>query len=262
MWYRLFLMGLLLSHNPIFANNQGSLLKIASPTWPGSVNKDGTGTYLELFRTIYAPSAINIVHVNVPQLRDNEMVERGLAEVTFDLFEGESPKMSFPFFPMSAIIGTAVFLKERTTWEGEKSVTDKRVAWILGYDLHKIIPFPVKMYEVGDISQGIDMVMAGRQDFYVDEDTAIKDYFAKNKDKDKAERLGTAKLYTSILFPGFSQTEKGKAFKVLYEKRMIELLKAGTLEAIYKKDKPPEIFNELKAELEKRARSYVPPQAP
>lgn len=237
------------------AAEDARVINIVSPVWPGSLNKDGTGIYLDFFRDIYEPIGIKVVHTEMPFKRALDMVEKGRADVALDLFEKVLPTVHFPKYPMSAIVGTVVFLKGKFKWEGEKTLLNQKVVWIRGYDIHKLVKTRMIWFEVNGIDQGISMIEKGREDFYIDESRAIQNYFESHKDQ--VEKFQREELYTIHLFPGFSKTERAAKYMQLYEKRVIEILKNGSMEKTFAKADRIEMFRVLKKEIERRIRAKV-----
>jgi ABC-type amino acid transport substrate-binding protein len=198
---------------------------------------------------------IKVVHTEIPFKRALDMVEKGRADVTLDLFEKGVPTIQFPKYPMSAIVGVVVFLKGKFKWEGEKTLLNQKAVWIRGYDIHKLVKTRMIWFEVNSIDQGISMIEKGREDFYIDERRAIQTYFDSHKDQ--AGKFQREELYTIHLFPGFAQTERASRYMRIYEKRVIEILKNGSMEKIFAKADRIEMFRALKKEIERRVKAKV-----
>ncbi len=237
---------------PIIFGNETTLpkdLKIAANEIPGFNTTDGKGLYLDFYRELYAEDNVTVSYRTCPVKRCNELVKNGEADVALELFENELDYLVFPSYPMSVIRLFATFRKDKFTWQGPETMKDKRTSWLRGYDLHKAIIVPMKWQEVDKISQGIDLVLRGRMDFYLDDINLINDYLKEPKIAKDAPLLGHGSATQFFLFPGFTSSPRGKALLEIYNKRLPNYVKSGKLKALYNKYGYADLYAALSREI-------------
>ncbi len=210
-------------------------IRIATPSWDGQTNKDGTGILFEIVKTVYEPEEIKMEYQIVPWERAEKMIaeEKADAMVSARKKEGRIT----PKYPMWVEHKMAVFKKDKIRWEGIRSFNDRTAVWLRGYDEHlnehlKDVKFK-KWYEVDHYDQLWGMLEKERADFYIDILVDIDNYIKKAKIDMTPYQLEM--MWYDNSYMSFSKSDKSKKLVEIYDRRIMELFKSGELEKLFKK---------------------------
>lgn len=201
-----------------------------------SQNDDINGLFLDIFKAIYQPVGITVELNAMPYIRAEHMVRNNQADVMIGNYRGNTNGMHFPQWHYAVQEIVALFNMQQLTWQGVKSLSDKKVSWIRGYGFESYIPANIKMVNQTYRSQGLNMLNKGRIDVYIDEKSAI--IRANQKLQPESldfEKYQFANIANLKLYPAFSTTAKGLKLARIFDQRMPMLLSSGKLEQLYKK---------------------------
>lgn len=221
-----------------FAQDPGEIktIRIATPSWEGQTNKDGTGLFFEIVRKVYEPAGIKMEFEIVPWKRATKMVKTDKADARLCVVKS-SRKQLFPNYPLWVEYVAAVYKKEKIKeWEGVKTLEGKVLIWLRGYDWHKssyLKDLKLKWNEIDDRKQAWGMLESGRVDCYIDALIDINNYF--NINKIDMTPFQVEVLWGDNSYVAFSITERSKKLIEIYDKRIIELFKSGELKKIFEK---------------------------
>jgi len=193
--------------SPVYGGNIDSIL-IVCDEWKDYTNKDGTGAYWEIVKTVYEPVGIKVTTSVVPWTRVKHMVKEKKADALVGDYYYKNVNPNHYLYPKWHISVedpvVAVFKKDKfKDWEttGIKSLAGKRVVWIRGYDFDTIFlqSTGVIKHEVTTVSQGLELIASGRDDYFFDYESSIR-YEAKKIgiDIDKDYEIKTAKLGSKL----------------------------------------------------------------
>ncbi|MBN1981866.1 MAG: transporter substrate-binding domain-containing protein [Chitinivibrionales bacterium] len=206
--------------------------------WPEVTNNDGTGLFFDVIRMVYEPAGITMKYEIMPYARTNEMVKKLEADAWVASFLNEQDYPLYPKWHFDRVPQVAVFKKEtEKNWKGETTLTGKKVAWNRGFNLDKFIKVKVNLTEVNGTENGMNMLEKGRVEFYVNAKPDIEKFVESAKfdmSNYQVEHLLFLNLYMA-----YSNNERGKYFKEVWDKRMEELVKSPKLKELYEKYKYP-----------------------
>ena len=101
-----------------------------------------------------------------------------------------------------------------------------------GYDYQDYLPGLGKFQEVERRSGILLMLERDHADFYIDALTEVEDVMHTAT---QPERFRITELTRLPLYPGFADTARGKALAQVYDQRMAELVKNGTLRPLFQR---------------------------
>ncbi len=238
-----FCMLFLMQQSPVCAD-ETSAIHVVCDEWPGFTNKDGTGVYWEIVKTIYEPAGISVKTEVMPWKRADYTVLYKKADAIvgdYYLKEQAGKEFLYPAWHLSVEDPIIAVFKKRTIsdWEsrGIQSLKGKTVGWIRGYEYDKKEWLNVQMnkYELASVIQGMKMLAVDRLDVLIDyistiEPEAIKAGINLDRDYDsKVVKLGEK------LFLKFANTRRSKQLIKIFDDRMTELAKSGEIDALYQK---------------------------
>ncbi|MCP4352277.1 MAG: hypothetical protein GY795_43015, partial [Desulfobacterales bacterium] len=106
-------------------------INIVTPSWKAQTNRDGTGLYFDIVRSVYEPVNIKMEYNFVPWARAEKMIKGKKADAM--LCASEKKDRLTPKYPMIVENISALFRKENIKWEGLKSLNGKSAVWLRGY---------------------------------------------------------------------------------------------------------------------------------
>lgn len=207
-------------------------LRIATPDY----SKDGNSLktpYLELIDSVYRSEGIDIVYFFVPWARARVMVDEGEADAMLFVFHSDSEdNLIYPTFPMGEETVVAVYKKgKQIHWQGEKSLLNKRVVYVRGYDYSDFIATPFTVVEVSSNIQGWKMVESSRVDFFLDDSKEVEICIEKKMVDSSLFRI--EQVLANPYYITFNKSEKNTLFLEIWDKRVPLLLKEGVVKSIF-----------------------------
>jgi len=210
-------------------------IHIVTPEWKNQTDKDGTGIYFDIVRSIYEPVGIKMTYQFVPWKRAEQMLELKEADAMVSALRRK--ERLTPNYPMWMEYTAVVFRKDKIKdWKGIESLRGKKVLWMRGYDFHTtpyLKDIEMKWEEIDAHATAWKMLDIGRTDFYIDAQVDIDEYITENKVNMDSYRIET--IWGEKAYMSFSKTEKSKRLIQIYDKRIIELFKSGELKKIFEK---------------------------
>jgi polar amino acid transport system substrate-binding protein len=212
-------------------------IHIATPEWEETTNKDGTGVYFDIIRSVYEPGGIQLKYEIVPWNRAISLIKTHQADaLPGGYFVGNREDVDdlFPRYPIDTEIASVVYKKDTVTeWKGPESLAGKKVLWLRGYNYDNYLEVKVEFDEIDERKQAWRLLDAGRYDFYMDALYDIEAYIDQNNVA--VENYKIQPVIYNNLYLRFANTPKSKKLIELYDQRIPELLASGELEQIFKK---------------------------
>lgn len=220
--------------------DKNKIIFIVTPEWEGQTNKDGTGLFFDIVRSVYEPEGIKIKFEIVPWKRSEFMVISNKADALLDSYKENivGKDMLAPEYPMVVESSAAVFRKDKIpAWNGPESLENMRAIWLRGYDFHKSphlkdVTFK-KWDEIDEYGTAWHLLEKDRTDVYLDALIDIQRYIKKYKidmSPYRVETVGEDKGYMV-----FSKSEKSEKLIEIYDKNIKELFKSGELKKLFEK---------------------------
>ncbi len=205
-------------------------IHVATDVWEGYTNKDGTGYYLEVIKSIFPAPQYSIKISYVPYMRAVSMVKSGQADVVLGVYMGDLDdklvaQKNYVEIDEIDIVVNQSFAK---TWQGVASLRDKRVVAQIGFGFNELFDTPMKYSEKVDLVGMLKMLKSGRTDAVIDYVGDIKRVWSTagmNDDFAIIRRIKTNKTY-------FAFSQKKPALKVHFEDKFSALVASGKIKAI------------------------------
>jgi ABC-type amino acid transport substrate-binding protein len=218
-----------------------SEVQLVSEYWTGHTNTDGTGLAWEILRQVFEPAGVTVRWRNEPYMRSIGLVQRGEADAFLGSYRNEvSMRMHYPRWPYDADVVEALGLATGPL-PSLQTLDRYRLAWMRGYGYQHYLPGPLNFQEIERRGGILGMLERGHADFYVDSNTEVADVLAVAPNP---ERFRSTVLTRLPLYPGFADTARGHALAALYDRRMAELVQAGSLRPIFRRWQQPYPFDE------------------
>lgn len=205
---------------------------LVSEYWAGHTNRDGSGLAWEIMRQVFEPAGVKVDYGSVPYTRSVGLVQRGEADAWLGSYRNEvSENIVYPRWPYDADRIAALGLADQPV-PTLRDLGRYRLAWMRGYGFQKYLPGPLDFQEIERRSGILSMLERGHADFYIDAITEASDVQASGP---QPERFRITALTRLPLYVGFADTARGRALAELYDRRMAELVRDGSLRPIFRR---------------------------
>lgn len=211
-----------------------SEIHLVSDAWHGLTRKDGTGLYFDLIRAVYARRQIKL-RINIyPYARTVQAVKDKRADAWVASFMNEKDFALYPRWHFDRNVQQVLFRKRPGyTFAGTSDLRGQRVAWLRDFGLDKYIPEPMKVVEVDTIQSAMQMLEAGRIDYFVGAQSDLADDIAARK-----VDMGGFELAFVMhlgLYLAFADNARGESLRRVWDEEMETFHKADAFKAIYRK---------------------------
>ncbi len=231
---------LLIGFSSAFADVKEIL--VVCSEWNNYTNKDGTGAYWEILKSVYEPVGIKVKTMTMPWKRAvSKTKSKKVDAIVGVYYEANATDFLYPKWHISVEDPVVAIFKKGniTNWHslGIKSLEGKKVVWIRGYDFNLNLLKGIGAFkqEITKISQGLKLIERGRADVFLDYETDIKhEAMNLNFNLDKDYEIKEAKIGNK-LYVAFAKTEKSKDLIGIFDNKMALLSKTGEIEKIYVK---------------------------
>ncbi len=211
-------------------------ISVVAPVWKDFTNKDGSGLYWDMLRSIYEPLGIKVKISQAPWKRAMKMVSKYR---TYSAIVGETldskESVIFPTYPIN-VKHMSVLTKNQIDfeWAGADSLKDKNVAWVKGLNLVNNRDQGFNLHEVRSISKGVKLLAQGEVDFVIGDPNDINK--AIEKQQLPIDKYATYQMPEGRdVYLAFSVDDLSRELIDIYNERVEDLSASGELEKVYKK---------------------------
>ena len=214
---------------------------IVSESWEELTNKDGSGLYFDLARMIYEPAGISVTIKIYPYSRSSMMVEKKKADVWLGSYIDEEEYAIYPQYYFDHDIVTAMYKKKKfPNFDGLKSLRDRDVCWIRGYEYDEYIDITIKKHERNDRKSILESLKKDRFDVFLDAKFDMSD--AIERFKFDTSEYAFYEILKFKLYPAFRDDERGKILRDIWDKNFKIILDDGSLKKLYIKHELEEFY--------------------
>lgn len=205
---------------------------VATETWEGATNNDGTGLYWDILKMVYAPLGYTIVTKNTSYIKSVELVKRDRADLFLASHKDEKEFALYPKYHFDQDVIIALFSSELfEEWKGQKSLEGLNVAWIRGYEYDKYLSVKVAKEEVNEIINGLKLLKSEHIDVYIDN----RKYLSEPIQRYRLDNENYVKkiILQLKLYPAFANNKRGKELRQIWDKRMQVLIETLEFKELY-----------------------------
>lgn len=205
---------------------------VATETWEGATNNDGTGLYWDILKMVYAPLGYTIVTKNTSYIKSVELVKLDRADLFLASHKDEKEFALYPKYHFDQDVIIALFSSELLEeWKGQKSLEGLNVAWIRGYEYDKYLSVKVAKEEVNEIINGLKLLKSEHIDVYIDN----RKYLSEPIQRYRLDNENYVKkiILQLKLYPAFANNKRGKELRQIWDKRMQVLIETLEFKELY-----------------------------
>ncbi|MDO7904064.1 substrate-binding periplasmic protein [Pseudomonas sp. K1(2024)] len=214
-------------------------VRLVSEEWIDYTNADGSGVAWDVLRKVFEPVGVTVQTESAPYSRAIGLVKRGEADAWVGSYKQEDTDNLYPrwHFDMDHIY--ALSLVDKPVPE-VATIGRARLAWVRGYDFQKYLPDVNNFREIQRREGILPMLEHDRVDYYIDAQTEV-DYVLEHADQ--PSRFRRSHLTELPLYLAFTDSERGRALRELFDQRMETLVRSGELKPIFQRWKQPYPFS-------------------
>lgn len=213
---------------------------VATDAWEGYSNKNGSGYYLDLVRTVFEAEGIKVNIKIVPYPRSMEMVTTQKADVMLGAYPDADITGTYSAMPLNVEkIDAAITPALNGVWQGTESLAGKKVGAVKGLNFDQYLTVSMDYKEVSNLPSLLKMLDKGRMD-------AVLAAEADLMEADKASGGGNHFIKHGVInnkaYAVFANSPNGKAMLEVFDKGMAKIHADGTLKSLMQKNLNTTIF--------------------
>lgn len=193
-----------------------------------AVQRGQTGLITDILNAVYKREGVVFRHETMPYARALQALAVGKIQCTLDVGKqkiGLQPKSIIAFYDLS------VAFMRGTEWKGPESLRGKKVAYLHGFDIAKILKLNVVPQLVYDLTSAFHMLDRGFASYILDDGRLLKD--ALFESRLPSYEFEVEHLKTFEVRPIFADTPDGRKFLEIYDRRIPEMIETGELDEIF-----------------------------
>jgi len=205
---------------------------IATESWKGATNRDGSGLYWDVLEMVYKPLGYNIIKKHISYNEAAEMLQASNADIFLGSYIDEKEFALYPKYYFDQDVVVAIYrLDVIDEWKGRKSLENLKVGWVRGYAYDKYLGVSVEANEFSNRNNGLKLLKNERLDAFIDERDDVEPYLEKSGiDRD----LFSEKIILQLkLYPAFSKNKKGELLRKIWDERMEKLIETDAFKELY-----------------------------
>lgn len=220
--------------SPAMAGRIPSEIIMASEEWTNATNRDGTGLYWDIFRKVYEPVGIKTKFIIQSFNGSVSLVKKKRVDAAVGIYPEMIQGALFSRYPFTKDYVLVLFKKNRVTqWNGQKTLQDKKVAWLRGYAYDKYLEVPVVKEELDrreDILRRLDQ---DHVDFFMDSRNDMESVL--NQGIIEVSRYTVETVLDLDRYLVFANNTKGRILKEIFDHRFPRLVQSGEIEKLFAK---------------------------
>ncbi len=205
---------------------------IASESWAGATNRDGTGLYWDVVRKVYEPLGYTIVTKHGSYAQTADMVRLGQADIFLGSYLDQKEFALYPKYYFDEDVNIAIFRKDIIEkWKGKQSLKGLRTGWIRGYDYDKYLGIDVNKEEVSSRPNGLKLLKSERLDVFIDDRENVEPYLSKAEIE--SDEYAKKVILELKIYPAFVKSKFGEKLREEWDKQMKVLIETEEFKELY-----------------------------
>lgn len=213
------------------AGNTPTEIIMASEEWINATNRDGTGLYWDIFRAVYEPVGIKTKFIIQSFNGSVNLVMKNRVDAAVGIYPEMIEGALFSQYPFVQDYVLVLFQKNRVAqWEGQKTLQDKKIAWIKGYAYDKYLEVPVVKQEFDRREDVLRRLDQNQVDFFMDTRNDMESVLNQGIIDVSHYTVETVLKLDRYLV--FASNDKGRALKKIFDHRFPRLVQSGEIERL------------------------------
>ena len=219
---------------PAMAGNSLGEIILASEECSNATNKDGTGLYWDIFRAVYGSVGIKTKMIIRSYDGSVSLVKQHKADAAVGIYPDAIQGTVFSRYPFVKDYVLVLFKKDKiVSWDGQKTLQNRKVGWIKGYDYDEYIEVPVIKEEFYSREAILHRLDNDQIDFYMDTRNNVEAVL--NRGIIDVGRYTVETVLELDRYLVFADNNKGKKLKNIFDHRYPLLVQSGVIERLHDK---------------------------
>ena len=223
--------------NLVIAQNIEKIV-VATESWETNTNEDGTGSFFDMIREVYAMEGIDMEFIIVPYERAVEMTRNQEVDAWVAAYDEEEDFALFPDWHFDADTVTAVYKKDRfPDFDGVNSLSGPVISWIRGYAYDEYIEEEMNIYRLDKRTSAMEMLVRDRIDIFLDAAAEVEDMISdvdfNRKIKFNVNQYAYTQILNLNLYLAFAPNAKSSELIRIWDTNFPEMLLSGRVQEIY-----------------------------
>lgn len=212
---------------------------LVSEHWNNYTEADGSGLAWDLMRVLFEPAGVKVNARIEPYTRAVGLVQRGEADAWVGAYQNEVQDTLYPnwHYDTDEIYALGLASNPPPTLE---TLSSYHLAWVRGYQFQHYLPDVRHFNEVARRDNILSMLDYNRADLYIDAKPEVVSVLEQTKEP---ERFRVTYLTEIPLYLSFADNSRGRFLCNLFDQRMAQLVRSGTLRSIFARWKQPYPFD-------------------
>ncbi|QJB55636.1 hypothetical protein [Pseudodesulfovibrio sp. zrk46] len=201
------------------------------PYLGSSVSERNKGLIPEVLKAVYEPIGIEFRHRELPYVRAIEELKLGDIHCSLDV-----KARNRGFAQGKYILGTykmTVAYLRKTGFKGLASLNGQRVAYLHGFGIKEMLKLDFTPQQIFDLSSGFHMLDRNTVGYFIGDYRLLHEALEDSKLPSVEFEFTTIKALP--VCPIFANTDEGKRYREIYDRRMAKIIKNGDLDFYLRK---------------------------
>ncbi len=210
-------------------------LNVATDTWEGYTDRNGTGYYLELLNAIFPSPEYQLKILHMPYARSVEALRVGQADIVLGTYVGDIDDAAIYSHSIveEDIVDAIVSPALAKAWKGKESLEGQSVVAKIGYEFDTALDVKMKYSENAHVLSMLKMLAQKRVDAVLDYEAGVRPLWAEAGLTDEFKiKKGVIRATTHF---AFVNDIHGKALMDKFDERFKALYLDGVVQDLYVK---------------------------
>lgn len=221
---------------PLKSDDSTTSIIWVTEVWNGFTERNGNGLYHEIVDAVFNKVNVEVTKQYVPFKRALYLVENKQADMTGGIELSESLLLSDT--PILSTKLSILYRKGDISWANKNELKSYVGTWPEHYEEEFLTPKRseyIKGYASSNRKTAVERIIDGKADYYIDA-IGMMEQQVQGLQQPVIEKIVIQELEQINLKMAFSNSERGKRIKLLFEQGLQELHCSGKLRDIYKKN--------------------------
>ncbi len=229
----LFLMPFSLPATPAQPNEGGEVVTVATDSWLGYTNRDGSGYYFDILKRVFPEIEWQLKIDIVPFSRVRYLVDNNRSDMALGFYSGDTAKALYSSYPVEVdTVDAAITPEMAVLWKGTESLFHKKVQALLAYRYDEFISVPMYYEESSNLLEMLNRVNRGQVDAVLDYKPVMLTLVPKLSQP--RQFVIVENVFRTEIFFVFSDNDRGERLKRHFDSELKKLIDSGELDKLFR----------------------------
>lgn len=219
--------------NPAQLVESPEVVTIATDSWLGYTNRDGSGYYFDILKRVFPEKEWQLQIDIVPFSRVRYLVDHNRTDMALGFYSGDTAKALYSHYPVEVdSVDAAITPEMAVIWKGAESLSHKKVQALLAYRYDEFISVPMYYEESSNLLEMMNRVNRGQVDAVLDYKPVMLTMVPKlNQPR---QFVIIENVFRTEIYFVFSDNERGAKLKRHFDSELKKLIDSGELDELFR----------------------------